>query len=318
MPIRRARLDDTYAISQLFCQQIERWQRIDANGQVQDLPYDALSLYEKWLHGSNPHTGAWMSVELGTLWLSHLLRGAGDAYIFEDSEQIFGYLELFHGQEVQPVGHHTHISQLLLNSHAPENVQDDLIQQALQIAQQTGRITASTSPHNNAEVALYTRYGMNPLIELQQVTVLASTGQSFYRATEHHDINPEQIIDWQMPLGRTTSNTQQWHTYWTNLWAAIPEITQHTTHRLRFNVSGQDAFICFQQHLFDPRRADVFCWTPKNFTPQLLVSIRDWAHREGYRTLSFFVTEKIAKVIGTDAETIPQQQTIFSRNLANI
>ena len=57
MPIRQPTLDDTQAISALFQAKFERWQRIDENGQVEDLPYEQLSLYERWLHG-----GAWMSI----------------------------------------------------------------------------------------------------------------------------------------------------------------------------------------------------------------------------------------------------------------
>ena len=71
MHIRPALLDDTQAISQLFRARIDKWQRLTEQGQVEDLSYDELSIYERWLHG-----GAWMSIETGAIWLSHLLSGS--------------------------------------------------------------------------------------------------------------------------------------------------------------------------------------------------------------------------------------------------
>ena len=62
MQIRQATLDDTRAISKLFCAGIERWQRMDAQGRVEDLSYEQLTIYERWLHG-----GAWLSIETAAL-----------------------------------------------------------------------------------------------------------------------------------------------------------------------------------------------------------------------------------------------------------
>ncbi|MDQ7035939.1 MAG: hypothetical protein Q9P01_14230 [Anaerolineae bacterium] len=75
MQIRRAILDDTQTISKLFRSRIDRWQRMDSQQRVEDLAYDDLSIYERWLHG-----GAWMSIETGAIWLSHLLSGAGNPF----------------------------------------------------------------------------------------------------------------------------------------------------------------------------------------------------------------------------------------------
>ena len=55
--VREAIMDDTAAISALFRQQVNVWQRFDADGRVEELPYEKLTIYERWLHG-----GAWMSI----------------------------------------------------------------------------------------------------------------------------------------------------------------------------------------------------------------------------------------------------------------
>src|SRR5215213_9179974 len=72
LQVRQAALDDTCAISSLFRARIGVWQRLDANGRVEDKPYEALTIYERWLHG-----GAWMSIETAAIQLNELLSGAG-------------------------------------------------------------------------------------------------------------------------------------------------------------------------------------------------------------------------------------------------
>ncbi|MFN8527690.1 MAG: hypothetical protein U0670_03660 [Anaerolineae bacterium] len=73
-------------------------------------------------------------------------------------------------------------------------------------------------------------------------------------------------------------------------------------HRLKLSAAGQEAYIVCQQGLYNPRAAEVYCWTPKPLTVQLIASIKDWAHRESYRTLSMLVADEAVKALGTDAE----------------
>ena len=86
MLVRQARLDDTRAIVRLFKSRIPKWQRLNPQGQVEDLPYEDLTIYERWLHG-----GAWMTLETGVLWLSHLLSGHGLAHVVEVDQKIVAY-----------------------------------------------------------------------------------------------------------------------------------------------------------------------------------------------------------------------------------
>jgi hypothetical protein len=66
--VRQAGLDDTGAITALFGARIPIWQRINKQGQVEDVPYAQLTIYERWLHG-----GPWMSIETCAVLLNHLL-----------------------------------------------------------------------------------------------------------------------------------------------------------------------------------------------------------------------------------------------------
>lgn len=57
-----------------------------------------------------------------------------------------------------------------------------------------------------------------------------------------------------------------------------------------------------REHLYDPRRADLSLWTPKPLTAQLVSAVRDWAHREGYRTLVMMVEDSAKEALGQEAE----------------
>lgn len=311
MPIRRATLDDTQAISQLFRAQIERWQRMDKQGQVQDLDYAALTIYERWLHG-----GAWMSIETGAIWLSHLLSGAGNPVVLEaDSGTIVGYAETYAGDEPAPYKYHLHIGRMVTQDN-DDNHKDSLIQFLLEQAGGIGRITASCTAYDNDSLNFYRRYGMSDIDSVQQVSIsTASSSVGFYKVTDHPKATVAQVANWSMPIGRTETSRYHWESLWPNLWQAVPQIVERKTHRQHFNAAGQEALVCGQQHLYNPRSADIYCWTPKPLTAQVINAVRDWAHKQGYRTLTLAVTEKIAAILGSNIEKTPYQHTILARDV---
>lgn len=310
MQIRQATLDDTRAISDLFRHRIERWQRMNPSGQVDDLPYAELSIYERWLHG-----GPWMSLETGALWLSHLIQSRILPLVLEDSGDLRGYAVAYPGDEPQPFGSHWHIGELMTVPD-DDDTHDALLQELIQRAEPAGRITVSCTAYDDTTQALYKRYAFSAVQTVQQVQVSAQGGSvGFYKVTPHPQADYEQIRGWRMPLGRTESARQHWNELWPALWEAIPRMSDRRLHRLHFSVSGQVAFVCCQQQLYNPRSARVYCWTPKPMSSQLLNAIRDWAYKEGYRTLILEVSEAIAEMLG-DHDDTPRQQMIFLRQLA--
>lgn len=310
MQFRRATLDDAQAISRLFRSRIARWQRMDAQRNVLDLPYEQLTIYERWLHG-----GAWMSIETGAIWLSHLLRGAGVPYVLEQ-QGVVGYAELYPGDEPPPFGKHLHIGELVTGNDAPPSLRETLLQHLLEEARDAERITASSTAYDQEALDFYHRYALDELARVQSMTLPVHSGSAgFYKVAPHSDHNAAQITGWQMPLGRTQSARQHWETLWPAHWSAIPEITAQHTDRLHFSAAGQNAFVCVQQHLYIPRNAQVTCWTPKTLSSQLLGAIRDWAYKQGYRSLTLVVDDKVRAMLGSDAEANPQQYVILGRGL---
>lgn len=311
MHIRQATLDDTQAITAIFRAGIPRWQRINATGQVEDLAYEQLSIYERWLHG-----GAWMSTETAAIWLSHLLQvGALPLVLHNDAGQIMAYAEAYPGNEPAPYGKHLHVAHLLAAPDADSKALDTLMQHLLEAAQAYGRITACCSAYDEASVAFYKRYGLSALERVQQVNVPAQIGRGFYKATPHPHAASRDIAGWGMPVGRITSASQQFESLWPPLWVALPQVAARQLHRQHVNAAGQEALVLFQQQLYAPRNADVFCWTPKPLTSQLLIALRDWGHRQGYRQLVMVVPQKVAKMFDTDVEVTPYQQDVYARDV---
>ncbi|QPC81986.1 hypothetical protein G4Y79_20200 [Phototrophicus methaneseepsis] len=306
MRTRPATLDDTQAISALFQARISRWQRLCEDGQVQDIPYEDLTVYERWLHG-----GPWMSTETGAIWLSHLCHGAGvPIVLIDDQEKILGYSEAFPGREPLPLGKHLYIGDIAA---ADETAHNSLMQHWLNQPQPFKRLIMSVASTDSERRAGYEQYGFQPLTELYGVQVSAQQGQGFYRTEDHLNAEASQIIDMIMPVGCITSARQQWETLWPSHWDAIPQIMSQQKHRLHFSAAAQDAFVLYEQHLYDPRAATVYCWSNKPLSSQLLVAIRDWAHRAGYRSLYLTVNEKLARSIVGDDLGSPQV-TIYARD----
>lgn len=297
--VRQATLDDTAAISALFRAAITVWQRLDAQGRVQTVPYEGLTIYERWLHG-----GPWMSIETAAIQLNQLLGGAGIALVAETGEQPVGFVEAYHSVEPAPFGDHLHVAQLAV---VPEfegrGIEAALLTGLLERAKKLKvKTLALTRTGNLVNIPLPPDATLQPLARLLRVSMSARTGQIFYRATDHPNPAAAQIHGWHMAVGRQTNARQEWETLWPPTWDGIKEIRELRTHRLHFAAAGQEAYVAFRRQMYDPRSADIFCWSPKPLTPQLVAAIRDHAHREGYRTLSLLVTEDTAKTLGADAE----------------
>jgi len=308
MRVRPATLQDTTAISRLFCARIGRWQRLDAQGRGQDVAYDDLSLYERWSHG-----GPWLSIETAAIWLNHLLGGAALPFVLEDEGGIMGYAEVYANDESEPLRLHGHIAEWIVAEDAPADVVT-LFLDEMSARAPGHRLSAACSPFDTTTVDFYTGCGFTPLVRLHSVRVTAQSGQGFYRATEMDDMTSARIQGWAMPIGRVSSPRHLWETLMPQLWRAMPDVTALPRHRLSINASGHEAFVCLQQRPYDARSADVYCWMPKPLTQQAVIhAIKDRAARQGYRSLNFMVTEKTAALVGGDDDATAGQRQIFVR-----
>jgi hypothetical protein len=259
-----------------------------------------------------------MSIETGAIQLNHLLLGAGIPFVAEVEGRMVAYVESYHGIEPSPFGDHLHLGHRLVSqSDTTGDTGVALLSHLLEAARtlRCARLTANCLANDTETTALYTGFGMQHLTRVVRVSLPARTGQVFYRAVEHPNADAAQINDWYMPIGQLGSARQQWETLWPPLWNAVPEIRERRTHRVYFSAAGQEAFLCCQQQLYDVRSADVYCWSPKPLSGQVLTAIRDWAHREGYRTLVMVVTPETLKILGTEAEADGYYQDVYAVDL---
>lgn len=302
LKVRKALLDDTAAISALFRARIPAWQRLRLDGQVEDVPYELLNIYERWLHG-----GAWMSIETSAIFLNHLLLDAGIPVVAVRGRELLGYAEVYVNAEPEPFGTHLHINEMLVAESAGDSaaVVADLLLDYIVDRANRFKCSAVTMPRIGDSIALQAaarRGEVEAISCLRRFSIPARLGQVFYRAAEHSDADPMQISGWAMPVGRFTSARHQWETLWTPLWSTIPELRNRKTHRLKISAGGQEAYTFVRQEMYDSRAADIFIWTAKQLVPQTVTALRDWAHREGYRILRMGVIDDAAKALGTDAE----------------
>ena len=291
--VRQAGLDDSGGITTLFCAQIPRWQRVNAQGKVEDLPYEALTVYERWLHG-----GPWMSIETCAVLLNHLLLGAGIPLVAESKGKVVGYVEAYHSIEPEPYGRSLHLAHMVANEiDVEQTLIDGLNTQAKALKCQHITVTrvGSASPYDD-------RYILTPISTLRRFNLPARQGQIFYQAVEHTDTSAAQVSGWSMPVGRLSCSRQEWETLMPRLWETMPELRKRQTARRHISAAGQDALMFCREHLYDPRRADLSLWTPKGLSTQLMSAVRDWAHREGYRTLVMMVEDSAKELLGAEAE----------------
>ncbi len=306
MQVRQATLDDTGKIVRLFTERVALWQRMNARGEVEDLPYESLTIYERWLHG-----GAWMSLETGAIWLSHLLGGNGGAYVLKHAGEILAYAEAFVNDELTPLGEHLHLADMLVVTDWSDEIHHALAETILADARAVGRVSV-TYPDYDKEQATYFRkyFGTNELMRTRRHDVSAQVGQSFYKSQDFDKDDSALIDGWTMAVGRMGSPRALWEKEWITHWDSIPEIAERAKHRRYVNASGHEALVCFHQQLYNARKADVYCWSPRNLSTQLLVAIRDMGHRLGFRTLSLALPEESVALLPADSNAEPNQQVV--------
>ncbi len=306
--VRPARLEDCEQIASLAQAQVSIWQRWDARGRVEDVTYSALSIYERWLHG-----GVWMSLETGAIHLGRLLLGAGYAWVAEREGGVVGYLEAYHGVESEPFGAHFHLGALILADEVAHNGVDRQMVDALKAQARALKCIRLQTTTTAGEAALRVFQEMNaqPAAALRRCSLPARTGQGLYQSVVDTTSDAKAIAGWSMPLGRSTSARQAWEMHWLPTWDVLPPLRERTQ-RLRFSASGQEAYVVFQRGLYDPRVVEIACWTPRVLSNALLMALRDWSHREGYRSLSLLVPEDAVKMLGGDAEADGYTQTVWT------
>ena len=173
------------------------WQRLNQRGQVEDLPYDALTIYERWLHG-----GAWMSLETGAIWLSHALSGNGLAYVLDADGRTRAYAEAFLNRELTPMGTHLHLAELLVDADAADEAHHLLADAILADARGAGKLSVAYPDYSSEKATYFRKYfGASEAFRLSRYTINAQLGQSFYKSQEYSKTDASLIDGWALAVG---------------------------------------------------------------------------------------------------------------------
>jgi GNAT superfamily N-acetyltransferase len=306
--VRLATLDDAAAITAIHKSHIGTWERMAADGSMVAVPYEDLSIYERWQHG-----GPWLSVESCAIHLNRLLAGSGIPLVAEADRQVLAQAEVYESFEPPPFGHNLELSVIVSHAaHTRGGLGSALVEYVVEMARilKCERVTVS-----NVEVpAFYEKQGFRCMCSGHGVRIPTQLGRVFYQSVELSDHNPAQVKEWYMPLGRYCSSRQEWDKLFPHEWAAgIPEMLNADTAHVKLTVSGgQNAVLYVREALeSEPGDAHLACWTARPLSGNLLTVIRDWAYRNGHRALISFMLDNDLGLLGNEGAPTDYTQNFY-------
>ena len=307
--VRLATLADSAAITAIHKSDVERWERIRADGTLVATPYEQLSLYERWQHG-----GPWLSIESCAVHLHRLLTGVGIPLVAEVDGEVLAEAEVYENFEAAPFGHHLDLAIIAVRAdHQRRGLGRALVNYVIDMARlmKCERVTVANASAREFYAAMHFRHVRSG----KGVRIAAQPGRVMYQATALADRNVDQIKGWYMPLGRYQSARQEWDRSFPQAWAAgIPELLNVASGQFKLTVANQAA-------IFSVRDADepdsqlgdgrLVCWSARAISQPLISAIRDWAGRNGYNHLLTFVMADDLAALPTDIELTGYTQDFY-------
>jgi hypothetical protein len=310
--VRQATLADTYAITDLYCSTVAGgiFTRRNSDGTQTPVPYEELSLFERFMNG-----GPWMSVETCAVWLAYLLRFDDEIpLVAEVNGLVLGEAEVTIGNEPAPYGRHLNIS--MLRVHAEADNREQLIDALVSYVKEMASVMRVQQVIVATSDPLYTRHEFTPIVARRAVVVPARSGRVVYKAVAISDFNPAQIDGWYMPFGRYRSARHEWAGIWPGFWNCVPELVELEVSRFAIELSGQHGILLLQQHRYHPQRAEAYLWTERPLSPHLVSAVRDRAAREGYQELSLFVDGNSLALVEPDVIETGDAQMLLAWRVA--
>ncbi len=307
--VRQATLADAASITALYNATIPAWTRRTLDGENLPVDYDDLTLFERWLVG-----GPWSSVEMCSVHLANLLRGAdGLPLVAEIEGRVGAEAEVFIGHEPEPFGHHVNIARLAVH---PDYANTGLSSALLKYIHQIGeaiRCRRLTVADGEADAALYEHHRFARTQSGYRLAIKAGEGRVFYKASELKTFDPEQINGWHMPLGRYQNARQEWDRMPPGFWNSVPEIVEPESHRLYVTVTGQEGYALMQQDRYVPERVHAFLWTKRPLNNLLTMALLDWSARHEYTQVVTFAWDYVRPLLEVETETEAYSQVLYSQ-----
>lgn len=249
--LRHATLEDAAEISEIHRSYVDSWCRKLDNEQY-EVPYDSLSLSERWGFG-----GPWMSVETCSVHMNNLILQHQVHIVAEENGILIGEMELFLGEEGPGFGRNMHIGLLYVRrGHTGQGIGSALVNKAFKLAESQGCDTVSVAS-SQANEGFYEKCGFErsaTMVELEAIT-------NDYDV----DVSPLQppLNLWSfargmaMSLGRYQSSA--FHLFEQLDLYAIPEFLNVSHKKVFINVNGHPSLLVFVKG--DDVSADVYGWS---------------------------------------------------------
>lgn len=307
--VRQATLADANSITGLCRATTESWSRVGVDREPLPADYDELTLFERWMHA-----GPWSSVEMCAVHLANLLRGSdGIPLVAEIEGEVGAEAEIYIGREPEPFGHHINVSRLVVHPEFQDVGLDSALLTYIEQIAQAIRARRVTVADPGVATALLEHRGFQRAHVGHRLVIPSHEGRVFYKASELKSFDPEQIAGWHMPLGRYQSAREEWDRMSPGFWNSVPEIVEVETSRLQITVTGQEAFALMQQERHNPEQVHVWLWTKRPVNHLMLVALRDWVARQGYKSMVTYAWDYVMPTLELEFEEQPYTQHLYAR-----
>jgi GNAT superfamily N-acetyltransferase len=277
------------------------------------VPYDHLTIFERWQHG-----GPWLSVETCAVHLHRLLSSGGIPLVAELNGEVLAEAEVYENFEAPPYGHSLDLAIIATRAdHQGEGLGTALMKYIIDMARlmKCERVTVTNGLAREFYIShhfRHTRSGHGVRFATQQ-------GRVMYQAVPLIERNVEQIKGWHMPLGRYQSSRQEWDRMFPQQWAAgIPELLNMASAQVKLTVTNQNAIIVVRDaDSIDSQPGDgrLVCWSARPLSAPLFSAISDWGFRNGYRFLVSYVMDSDVAALPPDIERTDYMQEFYELTL---
>jgi len=307
LDIRLATLDDVKGITDVHCSDIDKWFKIEQGKKVA-VPYDRLSIWERYEHG-----GPWMSIETCAIHLNYLLLAGQYPIVAEMEGRIIGELELYAGQEKGVLGKTAFMDILEVHKNfRRRGVGRKLVDFANKIAEEMNCETLSVWPDENA-IPFYKKCGIDKkafdivhiVIELGRIRMTERTSN-----IKEISIRYERLTDLNFITPRHFSGYVVWlKSHWK--YAGIPSKTYETGY-----INELNAAYIIESRWKSKTDARLILWLDTiSMFPQVLTELCNMAKSLSFRKLHLSIAENLYELVKNMPHKIVGKEIMLYRDL---
>jgi predicted N-acetyltransferase YhbS len=281
LKVRHACLDDASGISDVHRSHVDGWYRI-LGAERYDVPYDSLSLSERWGFG-----GPWMSAETCAIHLNRLLLQRQLPVVAHMGEDLVGEMELFTGNEGVKYGRNMHVGLLYVKqSLTGRGIGKALVDKAFKLAAGQGcdTITVASSPQN---IGFYERCGFEPCDTMVELEAMTKAYDVEIRLKKPPLNTTSYARGMPMPLGRYQSSA--YHLFEMGDDYALPEFIDQKREKVFVSVNGHISMLAFTRYDTVPSKADVYGWSEGAGAEELAHAALSLLHEGGVKYANLLV-----------------------------